>query len=548
MVRRFNPGDFSLSRTKAAKLAAARARRVAAPPGKQRTGWELGELYWARFTKVALNAVAILVAGFLLYFLWHVSKNVISIAPLSVPQVLAANGYTGDVAAERLKGALDDIVNRAHSMPGEPDFAMQIDLPSIVVPSTTLSSEALAAKIRRFFRIDGRWNVSGEITIVENKLWLRLRMNERDLYESASGVDPEHPDGLFAAAAQRIFEETDPYILAASLSDTDLGKSLEIAKRIMDRPGKDPAISRAHNLTGNILYDQHKFNEAIAEYRKAIELDPLYANPHNGLGLTLSDQDSTEKAIAEFRKAIELDPLYAKPHNNLGNVLSAQAKTEEAIAEYRKAIELDPLDARPHNALGKVLSAQGKTEEAIAEYRKGIELDPRIASARNALGNTLSDQGKIEDAIAEYRNAIKLDPLYAHAYHNLGNALSVQGKTEEAIAEYRKAIELDPLYGHPHVGLGNILSARGKTEEAIAEYRNALELDPSNAQARNKLGNALSVQGKTDEAIAEYRKAIELDPRDANAHRNLSAALGQQGKNDAASAELEKALALERKR
>ena len=70
----------------------------------------------------------------------------------------------------------------------------------------------------------------------------------------------------------------------------------------MDRPGKDPATSRAHNLTGNILYDQHKIKEAIAEYRKAFELDPLYANPHNGLGLILSDQGATEKAIAEYRR------------------------------------------------------------------------------------------------------------------------------------------------------------------------------------------------------------------------------------------------------
>jgi hypothetical protein len=185
--------------------------------------------------------VAILVAGFLLYFLWQsVSKKVISIAPISVPQVLAAKGYTRDVAAERLKGALDDIVNRAHSMPGEPDVAMQIDPPSIVVPSTTLSSEALAAQIRRFFRIDGRWNVSGEITIVENKLWLRLRMNERDLYESASEVDLEHPDGLFAAAAQKIFEEADPYILAVSLSDMDLGKALRSQSGSWTGPGKIP--------------------------------------------------------------------------------------------------------------------------------------------------------------------------------------------------------------------------------------------------------------------------------------------------------------------
>src|SRR5450631_4223208 len=123
------------TRIKAAKLAAARGRHIAKPPGKQRTAWELAELCWARFTTVALNAVAILVAGSLLYVLLQsVSKKIISIEPISVPQVLVANGYTPDVAAERLEGVLIDIVNRVRSKQGGPDVAMQTDLPSIVVP------------------------------------------------------------------------------------------------------------------------------------------------------------------------------------------------------------------------------------------------------------------------------------------------------------------------------------------------------------------------------------------------------------------------------
>ena len=157
-----------------------------------------------------------------------------------MPQVLAAKGYTRDVAAERLKGALDDIVNRAHSMPGEPDVAMQIDPPSIVVPSTTLSSEAFAAQIRRFFRIDGRWNVSGEITIVENKLWLRLRMNERDLYESASEVDLEHPDGLSRRQRKRFLRRPIRTFSLSLYPIWTLGKALRSQSGSWTGPGKIP--------------------------------------------------------------------------------------------------------------------------------------------------------------------------------------------------------------------------------------------------------------------------------------------------------------------
>ncbi len=209
MVRWSNPKNLSLPRIKAAKLATARARHK--PADKKRTAWEVAELYWHRFATLALNGVAVLAAGFALYILWEsVTHKVISIAPIAVPQDLAARGYTPEVAAERLQSALNDIVARAHSLRKGPDVARQSDLPSIVVPSTSLSIEAVAAQIRRFLRIESRSNVSGEITTVDEKLWVRLRMNGKDIYASAAGIDPKHPDELFATAAEKLFEGIRP--------------------------------------------------------------------------------------------------------------------------------------------------------------------------------------------------------------------------------------------------------------------------------------------------------------------------------------------------
>jgi hypothetical protein len=105
MVRWRNPKIFTLPRIKAARLAAAKARRK--PPDKKRTAWEFGELYWNRCVTLAINGVAILAVGFVLYILYQsVTQKVISIAPISVPKEMADEGYTPDVAAERLKDAL----------------------------------------------------------------------------------------------------------------------------------------------------------------------------------------------------------------------------------------------------------------------------------------------------------------------------------------------------------------------------------------------------------------------------------------------------------
>ena len=65
-----------------------------------------------------------------------------------------------------------------------------------------------------------------------------------------------------------------------------------------------------------------------------------------------------DEAIAEFRKAIELDPNYALAHYRLGAALATKGLLDEAIAEFRKAIELDPNNAMAKVNLEKALGLQ----------------------------------------------------------------------------------------------------------------------------------------------------------------------------------------------
>src|SRR5262249_16056146 len=66
----------------------------------------------------------------------------------------------------------------------------------------------------------------------------------------------------------------------------------------------------AQNL-GRALYAKKDLDGAIAEFRKAIELDPTLAPAYSGLGVALRDKKDLDGAIAQFRKAIEVDPKYA---------------------------------------------------------------------------------------------------------------------------------------------------------------------------------------------------------------------------------------------
>jgi tetratricopeptide (TPR) repeat protein len=106
---------------------------------------------------------------------------------------------------------------------------------------------------------------------------------------------------------------------------------------------------------------------------------------HNLKGLVLRGRGQRDEAIAEFRKAIEIDPKLAAAHSNLGVVLLDPGQRDKAIAEFRKAIQLDPKVAAAHAALGLVLALRGQRDEAVAESRNAIQLDPKLAVAHYAL-------------------------------------------------------------------------------------------------------------------------------------------------------------------
>jgi len=176
-------------------------------------------------------------------------------------------------------------------------------------------------------------------------------------------------------------------------------------------------------------------DEAIACYKKGIELDPKKATVHNTLGALLCDMKRDyDGAIACFRKAIELDAKYAWPHTNLGVALYGKGQLNEAIACHKKAIELDPKNANAHGNLGVALAGKGQVDEAIASTKKGIELDPKDANARYNMA--------CFSALAAAGARVNEPPLDDAARAKLrGQALE---SLKAALALYTKQLEGDP--------------------------------------------------------------------------------------------------------
>jgi tetratricopeptide (TPR) repeat protein len=161
-------------------------------------------------------------------------------------------------------------------------------------------------------------------------------------------------------------------------------------------------------------------------------------------GLQLMKQEKYEEAVEQFRKALEKDP---QQHNIIGNMADAYAKMnkyDEALEFYKKAIAAKPDDAPLYTNMGIILGKMGKNAELQAAFKKAAELNPG-ASAQNFynIGASLINNGKTAEAADAFTQAITADSNFAEAYFQLGICQSgTRDSIPEAIKNLKKYMEI----------------------------------------------------------------------------------------------------------
>lgn len=121
-------------------------------------------------------------------------------------------------------------------------------------------------------------------------------------------------------------------------------------------------------------------------YRGSIALHPT-AEAHTFLGWTYHMQGNVPEAIAECKRAIEIDPDFGNPYNDIGAYLIDLERYDEAIPWLERAIAAKRYDPRhfPHFNLGRAYLAKGLLNRAREQFQKALEIEPRYTLARQAI-------------------------------------------------------------------------------------------------------------------------------------------------------------------
>ncbi len=264
-----------------------------------------------------------------------------------------------------------------------------------------------------------------------------------------------------------------------------------------------------------------RYEEAIAMWKKALELQPGSEKVHNVIGQLLVGAGKFEEAIPHFEKTLEINPEYPAGHSNLGVALAGSGRLDEATVEFGKALAVDPNSAEGHNNLGRVLLSKGDFDQAIVHFRKALETMPDSASVRGNLGQALANsgrvltlKGKFEEAILQFQSALEVMPDSAEVHNGLGVSLVQKGRLDEAISHFEKAVALKPDYAEPYFNLGDTLFyLEGKAPEALAAWRAVLRIDPDHLAALRQTAWVLATS--PDVSLRDGTQAVAMAERAA---------------------------------
>jgi tetratricopeptide (TPR) repeat protein len=248
----------------------------------------------------------------------------------------------------------------------------------------------------------------------------------------------------------------------------------------------------------------------MADVRAALRSPEVFAE----LGQQASARRDWPEAVAQFRKAIELAPDDAVVRLNLAQALILMGAARAALTELEAAIRANPSLAPAHFMIGTLLERSGRDEEAIDEYKAAVTNDPSLRGAHLRLADALRRIGRLDAALSSYQRVLELNPDSEEARFGEAMALARLSRYAEARERLGVAMSLHPDQPAFAEALARLLAAspdpQARDGSRALDLVQALAKEHKTTSVAETMAMALAEVGRFAEAAEWQRLAMSV--------------------------------------
>jgi len=318
--------------------------------------------------------------------------------------------------------------------------------------------------------------------------------------------------------------------------ERDREKRLRIVQQAAKKYPKEKDL---HGWLGVIYRADGKYDKALEEDLKALELDPNYGEAHNELGYLYADLRNFEKSIEHFKKYVSLNPGDANPLDSMAEAYFLMGRLDEAVAKYKEALEVKPDFSEVSNKIGYIYALKEDYPEAMKWVDKEITTATSPGVKREGYlykGFYHFWLGSLEKSLIDLQQAEELaeaaGSATGKAYGELFKAWIYYDRGEYELSRQHNENWLDvyleyfPEYASSNKNyysllLGLIELGKGRLDSAkarLAEMNSLFpELRPSSKEGATFDINFLQAEillaeGSSDKAVSVFKKASPPSP------------------------------------
>lgn len=346
---------------------------------------------------------------------------------------------------------------------------------------------------------------------VEYKRHYDFTGNTFTIVASSRSVAPEFPfaeaaaaqTALRAMADDRIAIRHPPhYQMTAAEMEIDAAAPAKTADELVTR--------------GNTLLDLRRFDEAIADFDKALALRPTDSVALADRGFAHFWKGDFAEAQKDHDAAAALDSKNAVTLRLAGVLAEHRGALHEAIDAYDQSLEIDPNSGFAHEHRARCAWRLGDTEKAKADVSAAKTISPSAVGLYLLKANILRSEGKPDEGMAEAEALTKRFPDNSYAQVTAGSIFSAFGDHARAMAAFDRALKIKPE------GYIYLNRARARATEDVdgkrADIEAALKLDPKSEDAMLAKARLLEKTGDGAGAQAVYDAALANTDADTGPH------------------------------